>query len=44
MPLVGRVAAGMPLLAEENIEEYIDIPSFLGDEGECFALRVRAPP
>lgn len=39
VPLVGRVAAGMPLLAEENIEESIDIPRFLGGQG-CFALRV----
>jgi repressor LexA len=40
VPLVGRVAAGTPLLAEENIEESISIPSFLGEQGECFALRV----
>ncbi len=39
VPLVGRVAAGLPLLAEENIEESIDIPHFLGERG-CFALRV----
>jgi repressor LexA len=39
VPLLGRVAAGVPLLAEENIEESIDLPRFLGDEG-CFALRV----
>jgi repressor LexA len=39
VPLVGRVAAGLPLLAEENIEESIDIPHFLGARG-CFALRV----
>lgn len=39
VPLLGRVAAGVPLLAEENIEESIDIPRFLGEEG-CFALRV----
>jgi len=26
LPVVGRVAAGEPLLAEENIEEYVDIP------------------
>jgi len=39
VPLVGRVAAGTPLLADENIEESIQIPRFLGEEG-CFALRV----
>ena len=37
---MGRVAAGLPLLAEENIEESLDIPRFLGEEGACFALRV----
>jgi repressor LexA len=40
VPLVGRVAAGMPLLAEENIEESLDIPGFLGGDEGCFALRV----
>lgn len=40
VPLVGRVAAGMPLLAEENIEESLDIPGFLGGDENCFALRV----
>lgn len=40
IPLVGRVAAGVPLLAEENIEEAISVPSFLGESHECFALRV----
>ena len=40
VPLVGRVAAGIPLLAEDNIEDSLDIPRFLGEEGRCFALRV----
>lgn len=40
VPLVGRVAAGVPLLAESNIEDSLDIPRFLGGEGGCFALRV----
>jgi repressor LexA len=41
LPLVGQVAAGQPVLAEENIEEYIQTPSFAGGaEGE-FLLRVR---
>jgi len=40
LPLVGRVAAGSPLLAEENIEEHLDIPSMAGgDEGD-YVLRV----
>jgi repressor LexA len=40
VPLVGRVAAGMPILADENLEEFIDIPRFMGELGACFALRV----
>ncbi len=40
VPLVGRVAAGTPLLADENIEESLDIPGFLGGGESCFALRV----
>ena len=41
LPLVGRVAAGVPITAEENIEEYIDVPPILGgDEGQ-FILAVR---
>jgi repressor LexA len=40
VPLVGRVAAGVPLLAEENIEDSIEVPRFFGEQDECFALRV----
>jgi repressor LexA len=41
LPLVGQVAAGAPLLAEENIEEYVAVPQLAGgDEGE-YVLRVR---
>lgn len=40
VPLVGRVAAGAPILAEENIDDYLDIPSFLVGSGESFALKV----
>ena len=41
LPVVGAVAAGQPILAEENIEEYIDVPAAAGgDEGE-YVLRVR---
>jgi repressor LexA len=40
LPLVGRVAAGHPILAEENIEEHLDVPSVAGgDEGD-YVLRV----
>ena len=38
--LVGRVAAGKPVLADENIEDWVDLPSFMVAGGECFALRV----
>ena len=40
VPLVGRVAAGAPLLAAENIEETIALPAELADEGSSFILRV----
>ena len=41
LPLVGQVAAGQPVLAEENIEEYVPVPEIAGgDEGE-FVLRVK---
>ncbi len=33
LPLVGQVAAGQPIVAEENIEEYIQTPSFAGGRG-----------
>jgi repressor LexA len=41
LPLVGQVAAGQPVVAEENIEEYIQTPSFAGGEDGEFLLRVR---
>lgn len=40
VPLVGDVAAGSPILAEENIEEYLTFDTG-GLSGEHFALRVR---
>jgi repressor LexA len=41
LPLVGHVAAGQPILADENIEDYVPVPSLAGgDEGE-YVLRVR---
>ncbi|MDP9376408.1 MAG: transcriptional repressor LexA [Actinomycetota bacterium] len=41
LPLVGQVAAGQPILAEENIEEYVEVPQLAGgDDGE-YVLRVR---
>jgi len=41
LPLVGEVAAGGPLLAEDNIEEYIAVPEPLSRGGEEFLLRVK---
>jgi repressor LexA len=41
VPLVGNVAAGEPVLAEENIEEYMEVPSVIGGEGGDYVLRVR---
>jgi repressor LexA len=35
------VAAGQPLLAEENIEEYVQIPEIAGGEDGEYLLRVR---
>jgi repressor LexA len=42
LPLVGRVSAGTPVLADEQVEEHIEVPRrFLGDVRGCFLLRVR---
>ena len=41
LPLVGQVAAGAPVLAEENIEEYVQTPSFAGGDAGEYLLRVR---
>jgi repressor LexA len=41
LPLVGQVAAGEPILAEENIEEYIEIPDVIGGEDGDYILQVR---
>jgi repressor LexA len=41
LPLVGQVAAGQPIVAEENVEEYIEIPDVIGGEDGDYILRVR---
>jgi repressor LexA len=41
LPLVGQVAAGQPVLAEENIEDYVDVPAVAGGEDGEYLLRVR---
>ena len=40
VPVLGRVAAGAPVLADEHVEEYVAVPASLASEEEHFALRV----
>ena len=40
LPLVGQVAAGVPILAEQNIEDYVDVPALLRRSDDDFLLRV----
>jgi repressor LexA len=40
LPLVGRVAAGVPILAEQNIEEQIPLPLSIVGDANSFILRV----
>ena len=41
VPVVGRVTAGLPILAEENLDEYVAIPEVMLGDGEHFILLVR---
>ena len=41
LPLVGEVAAGEPVLAEEHIEEYVEVPAVIGGETGDYILRVK---
>ena len=41
IPLLGRIAAGSPILANENIENYLSFPKEMFKAGEYFALKVR---
>jgi repressor LexA len=41
LPLLGQVAAGSPILAEENVEDYIEIPDVIGGEDGDYILKVR---
>lgn len=41
VPLIGDVAAGTDVLAQENVEETIPVPADLTGDGELFMLRVR---
>jgi repressor LexA len=41
IPLLGEIAAGSPIIAEENIEETLALPRDLVGTGTLFALRVK---
>jgi repressor LexA len=41
VPLIGEVAAGTDVLAQENVEELLPLPADFTGEGELFMLRVR---
>jgi len=41
VPLLGRIAAGAPILAEENVEEIYPMPAELVGDGNVFMLEVR---
>lgn len=41
LPLVGRVAAGVPILAEQNIEDTVTLPTSIVGDASSFLLRVR---
>jgi len=40
LPLIGQVAAGTPILAEQNVEDYIEVPALLRRSDDDFLLRV----
>ena len=40
VPVVGHVQAGVPILAEQNLEDYVPIPDVMLGKGEHFILRV----
>ena len=41
LPLVGRVAAGLPILAEQNVEEVLTLPTSIVGDSSSFILKVR---
>ena len=41
LPLVGTVAAGQPILADDNVEEYVSVPQLAGGDDGAYLLRVR---
>jgi repressor LexA len=40
LPVVGRVAAGSPILAEENIEDYVQVPPIAGGDAGEYVLKI----
>lgn len=40
VPVLGRIAAGAPVMAEEHVEEYLAVPDTFAAQDEHFALRV----
>jgi repressor LexA len=41
VPILGKVAAGAPTLAEEHVEDYLTVPTAFAGSGELFALKVQ---
>lgn len=41
VPVVGQIAAGSPILAVENIENYFPLPAEHVPRGECYMLKVK---
>jgi len=41
LPLVGEIAAGGPLLADENVEDHVAVPELMAHGGADFLLRVK---
>lgn len=41
LPVVGQVAAGCPILAEQNIDSYFPVPADMVPQGESFVLKVK---
>ena len=40
LPLLGRISAGTGMLAEENIEDYVDVPDVIGSQDGDYILEV----
>ncbi len=41
LPVIGNVAAGAPILAQENIESYFPVPADMVPSGDSFVLKVK---